>query len=499
MNRFRPILAIVTSLLAQSAALAADESLARVACRAPQVAKWTLSEEVTLHERRTNAAPPPFEALVEALSSEHRERALLDLGVPACRIGSDFFEELWFDLRDVSFARLEPRAVGRLHLENLVLDLSHWSGLDLRGKSFAQSVLRGATFEGCLLDDASFEGAALDHATFRNSSLRGAKLNGASVGPVTVFERCDLTGANFTAVTTRPYTTVDHAFSVALIKSQIDDATFGGASLPAMTFRDLWIRDLHLENADIRRSRFDGVRVENIDASEARLDGVRFSGTKVTGTVSLRNTTLGHAEVGDLLVGNPDIRRVDWGADFVLGEEDRADEATEPNFKTRLLRAAEVTYRQLTQRYRELGFGAEARRFEYRAMEVRRRLLQARLLSHPRLSLEASEWLWLTISAAVGHGCLPSRWLLAFSGAIVIFALVRMRTEKVTMRRALLRAFYGLILPAGRVLDLRPLVRVLGKGEKEQANTSRVLGVIELACGLVFLTFAVRTIVNLHS
>jgi hypothetical protein len=217
-------------------------------------------------------------------------------------------------------------------------------GLDLSGKVFEENIdlgrlnlvriiLKKAVFlVNVQLELADSKGAQLDGA-----DLRGAHLEGASLGHAQL-EWADLWGAH-------------------LEQASLVDAHLEGALLWDAHLEGAFLSDAHLEGADLKGAHLEG----------ASLHDAQFS-------------------------ADTRLETVDWGRNYVLGEE-----------KGEAFHWAADTYRRLKQWYTNAGIYDVAGEFYYREMEARRKDLKS------RKPVQIHHW-WLELfNLLCGYGERPLR------------------------------------------------------------------------------------------
>jgi uncharacterized protein YjbI with pentapeptide repeats len=138
----------------------------------------------------------------------------------------------------------------RRHGQQLWLDDTDLSGLNLAGRNLADSVLigvnlDGANLAGSALHDATLVGASLRHANLRRVNLVKANLNKVRADHIQLTEanltRCDLSDADLRGAS------LDRA---TLIKTSLDRADLRGCSLRLAKLDRLGIPDAVLGSLD---------------------------------------------------------------------------------------------------------------------------------------------------------------------------------------------------------------------------------------------------------
>jgi len=171
-------------------------------------------------------------------------------------------------------------------------------------------------------------------------------------------------------------------------------ASFLDANLSGAHFNDVELRESNFVGANLDKTEWFGSHIEKADFREASLALAKL--TIAGGVPQLGRTVFYHTHLANLSVQALDVSAILWnGEDYRIGEEIEADampSSLVPHNKENLYRVAEVFYRSLARKYRDLGYFDEYLALRYRALETRRKILQLR---RPTWS---AELIWLDIS-----------------------------------------------------------------------------------------------------
>lgn len=94
-------------------------------------------------------------------------------------------------------AKLGFRNLLEVHLTNITLPYADCAAILCENKDWSGADLEGSLFIDSILNNCSFENADLYGADFSRAALKNCNFQGASLIK-TDFENCDLSGANFT-------------------------------------------------------------------------------------------------------------------------------------------------------------------------------------------------------------------------------------------------------------------------------------------------------------
>lgn len=349
---------------------------------------------------------PVRRKVVEALTRINRDSILTGLGLVRSRVVAG---ELWFDLRGITVRRGEIS--GTAVLTRAWWDGARFEGVDLGGANFAPAVARGAVFNGCRLASADFEGVHVEGTDFIGTDLRGASFRHARLSCNTRFVDSTLDRAVF-----------DHAVgSAAFIGGTAVEASFVGADLAGCQFVEVNLKDSTFRGSILDRTQWVGSRVDGADLTEASVREAQLN--FLPGAPRLGRTVFHHTKLANLQTNVVDVAAIVWdGDDYRIGEEveaDRMPDSLVPHNKENLYRTAEVFYRTLARKYRDLGYPDEYLALRYRALEVRRKILH---LVDRGMSTER---LWLDISSVWDrHGTDLIGILRAYAYNVVIFAVI---------------------------------------------------------------------------
>ncbi|MBA7469457.1 hypothetical protein ES707_04727 [subsurface metagenome] len=180
-------------------------------------------------------------------------------------------------------------------------------------------ILEWANLKGAHLDYANLQGARLAEAYMQGASLFSAKLQDAIL------------------------------FKARLQQSFLSDANLCGSSLMSAELQGavLWSTDLQgaiLEYADLQGAQLKDANLRDTNLMYATLHLAYLDGISIDSNTRLQN--------------------VDWGPDYIVGEEKEA-----------CFKAAESIYRSLKQWHTEAGMYELAGKFFFREMEVRRKAI----------------------------------------------------------------------------------------------------------------------------
>lgn len=526
----RAIGAVLLLLLARPGAAAqALPSTSFAAVRSNTVVQaFPWDGKAGMSRRPANSVHPDrIEGIVAALKSTNRDAGLASLGVPRHVVDPGGGEpETWWDLRGADFTKQHD--LEGANLTRLALDDSTWNGVRLADADLGGALLRGALLEDCNLRGAQLDGALLDLAELKNCDLTDANLRTIQVKHPAVIKLGTLNGTRFDGAHADGGLTIAYCHGAG--------TSFRYAVLDGLRVVGGEFSEASLLHAKIRRSTFDRCKLGDADFSEADMAEASFQGVSTTGTLRLVRARIGGVRFGDLRFDGADIRYLEWPAEGAfLGEEQDADTMLAINAETlsargaaaRLYSQAEAAYRYLSKRYKDEGYLNEAILLRYRALETRRKLLALERRHSP-------EAYWLAASGLLsGHGCRPRRLVLSFLLILAAFLILHLgldiyqawRERKTngpptpsgtaTVRRNRLRlafstALGGLLGPAGKVLELAPLLEAFSPPEDSGAVSSaatprsgstphRILVAIEAFLGLLLLWLAFRTALTFTS
>jgi hypothetical protein len=247
--------------------------------------------------------------------------------------------------------------------------------------------------EGAFLNDVHLEKASLREAHLEETDLSHAHL-----------ERTDLSNTHLEK-SNLEYAHLEGAF--------LRDAHLEGAILLSASLEGADLHYAHLEGAYLNYAHLGGAGLNNaFFDSGANLEGVLFSSKGY-------RTSL----VADVRWGGVNLAVIDWAPLKLLGDEQRARQATgldgKVKEKDRRLgdyRAAVRANRQLSVALREQGLNEEADHFAYRAQQLQRVVLRRQGLL-PKAKLwrrvqKLSGYVWSGIlDGLAGYGYKPVRTL----------------------------------------------------------------------------------------
>lgn len=319
-------------------------------------------------------------AILSALRSGNR-----DAGLKA--IAEVHFVSLngedWFDLRGLPVYPGEiPPSVS---LVRLCLDGAYFEGIDLSGADLSGALLRGSHMGDTTLTKSTLDGAYLDCAEFTDVDARGASLRGSHFGLDSVFKSCNLDDAVIT----------NAVGVIRMVGGSAVKARFTGARLAGSEFTHAVLDHADYTEANLKRCDFFASSLRGTDFSDASLEGAKLNQAIVGADSKFIRASLAGAYLGDMRLSGADVAYLRWpNADYSIGEELDGDQlATDDDssnlWKAREYARAEVAYRALADRYRQLGYLTEYQELKYRALEARRKYLA---VSHGSVA----ERVWLT-------------------------------------------------------------------------------------------------------
>lgn len=266
-----------------------------------------------------------------------------------------------------------------LDLHGIVLKDANLQNADLCRTNFQKAIFDDANLQQAKIWDAKLQKAHLSSANLQEAQLYDAKLQGAFLIAAKL-QKAELFLAK-----------LDHAF---LIAANLQDAKLYAASL----------QHAFLSAANLQKADLSGANLQCTDFSLANLQEANLRGAK------LSKATLYGAKI------SPETRleNVDWGADYILGDEQEVEQEKDKDKKREQLRQAESVYRILKQWHTQAGMYDIAGEFYFREMTVRRKTTNWRPNPLPRA--------WSKFLAVLcGYGEKPLR--VVASAAVVVFGL----------------------------------------------------------------------------
>jgi len=199
--------------------------------------------------------------------------------------------------------------------------------LALNGVAFRNSYKPPIDLHGIILEEANLKGAFLDHA-----NLQGAKL------ALAIMQNATLGGTNLQ--------------DAILFQCKLQHAFLADADLRGANLRSSELKEALLWNADLERATLEYAELQEAQVMNANLKGA-----------NLDSATLHLAFLeGVIIDSDTNLRNVDWGRDYIIGEE-----------KEQWFKAAQAVYCMLTQWYTQAGIYDVAGKFHYREMEMQRK------------------------------------------------------------------------------------------------------------------------------
>ena len=178
---------------------------------------------------------------------------------------------------------------------------------------------------------------------------------------------------------------------IILKKARLYSAHLEGAFLAGAKLQEAGLTGAHLKGAILMAANLEGTYLKGTSLQEADLTGAKLNRAWLE-DAKLSSTTA--------------LERVDWGRDYICGEE------ASGNFGQ-----AERTYRPLKVWYTNAGYHDIATKFYYREMEAKRKALKWRSKHCDRLALEILRVLF-------GYGERWRRVLISIAVLILLFASI---------------------------------------------------------------------------
>ena len=429
--------------------------------------------------------------IVRSLSRADRDDELRRLGVKVVRCGG----EDWFDLRELQVRRDELE--GAVNFSRLCLDYSLFEDIDLTKAVFQNSLLRGSTFKKVVLNRSDWTETRIDGSEFQECSLTNARLTGAIAGAGIRIFNSQLADANFfgfRGVISMHAGTAQRAdFSEAVLVPDADDNVDGRTSFINVDLTGSVFRNAKLTEADFAGSMIDGIDFRDATLERAHLESVRLGSP-----LRFLRTKLSGAFLGDIDLEKTDVAYIIWSdSGPFVGEERMGDNRSEGRTaRIRYYSQAELTYRLLEQKYRQLGYSEEAKLLRFRSKETRSKMLQ---LSESRIAIGERSLLLLSWWAD-GYSTIPVRWLGNVLLIIGIFSFAyRLCGTRITWNLALYFSFFYFLRFTAEAVDYRPVLGVLfhtPKTEEESKSITdtnlRYVAAFEAFVGIILMYMGLK-------
>jgi uncharacterized protein YjbI with pentapeptide repeats len=308
-------------------------------------------------------------------------------------------------LREASlwYARLEGANLSGAHLERAILRGAYLEGANLSGAHLEGADLQGAHLEGANLSGAYLKKANLLKAHLEKASLADARLEGAVLEEARL-DWADLSGAN-----------LEKAY---LMNAYLDGANLSGAHLKEAQLEDISLEGAklakaHLEGANLQRANLQGATLQGAHLQQANLKYCDLSGVDT----NLNKADLEGAKLYAANLFQANIEGINWGANYIVGEEQDSKQEANKDKKRELMKEAASVYRNLKRWHTEQGSYDLAGEFFFREMTARRKTLKWRPNPFPRI--------WSNfVSFICGYGERPLRAIIWAASVIVGFALI---------------------------------------------------------------------------
>lgn len=189
-----------------------------------------------------------------------------------------------------------------------------------------------------------------------------------------------------------------------LWRANLQEAYLWGANL-----QEAWLWGANLQEADLGSA-----NLQKAGLGSANLQHTDFSLANLQGA-DLRRANLAKAKLyGAKISHETSLQDVEWGTDYILGDEQEVKQEKDEYKKREQLRQAESVYRNLKQWHTQAGIQDIAGAFSFREWEMRRKALKWWPNPLPRI--------WPTFLAVLlGYGEKPER--VVASALVVVFGI----------------------------------------------------------------------------
>ncbi len=219
----------------------------------------------------------------------------------------------------------------REDVQKLIDEHGSSEGLDLSRRIFE----KGIDLSGLPLSDIILQEARLGYANLRDANLCMANLQNAYL-VMAMLQNADLSSAD------------------------LQNADLSGADLRNVNLHRAKLQNACLFNTNLQSANLWGADLQNADLSSANLKNT-----------NLRSTKLHLVKLGGVILDNTtDLEDVDWGRDYMVGEESQ-----------KRFEEAERVYRILERWHENAGFRDLAGKFAFRKKDAQRKLLGADVVS----------------------------------------------------------------------------------------------------------------------
>jgi uncharacterized protein YjbI with pentapeptide repeats len=308
-------------------------------------------------------------------------------------------------LREASlwYARLEGANLSGAHLERVILRGAYLEGADLSGAHLEGADLQGAHLEGANLSGAYLKKANLLKAHLEKTRLPDARLEGADLEEARL-DWADLPGASLK--------------KAYLMNAYLDGANLSGAHLEGAQLEDISLEgarlsDAHLEGANLERANLQGATLQGAHLQQANLRYCNLSGVDT----NLIKADLEGAKLYAANLFQAKLEGINWGAEYIVGEEQESRQETSEDKKRELTKEAASVYRNLKSWHTEQGMYDAAGEFFFREMTAKRKALEWRPKPFPKV--------WSTfVSLICGYGERPLRAIIWAASVIVGLGII---------------------------------------------------------------------------
>jgi uncharacterized protein YjbI with pentapeptide repeats len=308
-------------------------------------------------------------------------------------------------LREASlwYARLEGTNLSGAHLERVILRGAYLEGADLSGAHLEGADLQGAYLEGANLSGAHLKKADLLKAHLEKARLSDAQLEGADLEEAHL-DWADLSGADLKkAYLMNAYLDGANLSGAHLEEAQLEDVSLEGARLA----------EAHLEGANMQRAKLQGATLQGAYLQQANLKYCNLSGVDT----NLIKADLEGAKLYAANLFQAKIEGINWGAEYIVGEEQESRQETNEDKKRELTKEAASAYRNLKIWHTEQGMYDAAGEFFFREMTAKRKALEWQPNPFPRV--------WSKfVSLICGYGERPLRALIWAASVILGLAII---------------------------------------------------------------------------